>query len=122
MVWTSAGRIAASGVKTVDDVRRQPRPLVAYSDDLLSANRELKRFLYENLYYHPQVAAANRRACERLGDVFDAYLQDPSRLGDATAARIESDGLHRTVCDYLSGMTDRYLMEEHRRLFGGNRS
>ena len=79
----------------------------------------MKRFLYQNLYYHSQVADANRRACERLGDVFNAYLQAPERLGQATAARVETDGLHRTVCDYLSGMTDRYLLEEHRRLFGG---
>ena len=120
VVWTSAERIAAAGVSTVDDVRRLPGPLIAYSDDLLAANRELKRFLYQNLYYHPQVAQANRRACERLGDVFNAYLQDPSRLGHATAARVETDGLHRTVCDYLSGMTDRYLLEEHARLFGEN--
>ena len=120
VVWTSAERIAASGVAVVDDVRRQPGPLIAYSDDLLAAHRELKRFLYQNLYYHPQVAEANRRACERLGDVFNAYLQAPERLGQATAARIAADGLHRTVCDYLSGMTDRYLLEEHGRLFGGS--
>ncbi len=119
VVSTSAARIDAAGVRTVDDVRRQPRPLIAYSDRLLDANRELKRFLYANLYYHPQVAEANRRACERLGDVFNAYLQHPDRLGQATAARVEADGLHRTVCDYLSGMTDRYLLEEHTRLFGG---
>ena len=54
--------------------------------------------------------------------MFDAYLQAPERLGQATAARIEADGLHRTVCDYLSGMTDRYLLEEHARLFGDGRS
>ena len=118
VVSTSAARIDASGVQTVDDVRRQPKPLIAYSVRLLDANRELKRFLFKNLYYHPQVADANRRACERLGDVFNAYLQDPSRLGEATATRIEADGLPRTVCDYISGMTDRYLLEEHGRLFG----
>ncbi len=122
VVATSGARIDAAGVQTVDDVRRQPRPLVAYSERLLAANRELKRFLFQNLYYHPQVADANRRACERLGDVFNAYLQAPERLGQATAARVDADGLHRTVCDYLSGMTDRYLLEEHGRLFGQGES
>lgn len=118
VVTTSAARIAAAGVQTVDDARRQPLPLVAYSDKLLTANKDLRRFLYDNLYYHPQVAGANLRACERLADVFNAYLRTPERLGEATAARVEADGLHRTVCDYLSGMTDRYLLEEHTRLFG----
>ena len=119
VVNTSATRIDAAGVRTVDDVRRQPAPLIAYSGSLLKSNKELRRFLYDSLYYHPQVAGANRRACERLADVFNAYLQAPERLGEATAARVEADGLHRTVCDYLSGMTDRYLLEEHARLFGG---
>jgi dGTPase len=51
-----------------------------------------------------------------LRKVFENYLLDPSRLGDAAARRIESEGLHRTVCDYIAGMTDRYLIEEYARL------
>ena len=117
VISTSSARIAASGVATADDVRQQPRPLISYSDELLVANRELRRFFYANLYYHPQVEEVNLRACERLADVFNAYLDAPERLGQAAAARLTADGLHRTVCDYLAGMTDRYLLEEHRRLF-----
>jgi dGTPase len=63
------------------------------------------------------VATANDRACELLKNVFERYLKKPSLLGETTAKRVRKDGLHRTVCDYLSGMTDRYLLEEHRRLF-----
>ena len=117
VVETSAARIAQAGVASPDDARRQPRPLIAYSDELLAATREMRRFLFKNLYYHPQVVHAYERACGRLRDVFAAYLDAPERLGQATAARVEADGLHRTVCDYLSGMTDRYLLEEHTRLF-----
>ena len=51
-----------------------------------------------------------------LGDVFTAYLKKPALLGEATARRVEEVGLHRTVCDYVSGMTDRYLLDEHARL------
>ncbi len=118
VVETSAARIAAAGITSADDARRQPGPLVAYSDELLAATREMRRFLFENLYYHPQVVQPYQRACGRLSEVFAAYLHAPERLGQATAARVEADGLHRTVCDYLSGMTDRYLLEEHARLFG----
>ena len=118
VVATSAANIEAAGVRTVADVRRQPRPLIAYSPGRLAANAELRRFLYGNLYYHPTVAEANDRACACLGDVFNAYLGAPERLGQASVARIEAQGLHRTVCDYLAGMTDRYLLEEHARLFG----
>ena len=103
---------------SVDDVRRQPGLLICYSQPLLAANQQLRRFLYANLYFHPSVADVNRRACLRLEQVFGAYLESPHLLGRSSAARIETDGLPRTVCDYLSGMTDRYLAEEHERLFG----
>ena len=120
VIATSAANIARAGVQTVDAVRCQPRPLVAYSEPVRQANADLRRFLFDNLYHHPQVTGVNSRACVRLGDVFGAYLRTPERLGQATVARIDADGLHRAVCDYLSGMTDRYLLAEHARLFGGD--
>jgi dGTPase len=120
VIATSSERIESSRVASADEVRRQQQPLIRYSDALLTANRQLRRFLYQNLYYHGEVAGANERACRMLEDVFGAYVMEPKRLGDATAKRVEKDGLHRAVCDYLSGMTDRYLLEEHRRLFSGS--
>ena len=117
VITSSADLIATSGVRTVDDVRKQKKPLIRYSAHRVQANRKLRKFLYENLYYHPRVADVNQRACAMLKNVFKAYLQKPSLLGSATSQRIHKEGLHRSVCDYLSGMTDRYLMEEHKRLF-----
>jgi len=117
VIRTSAGRIEKSSVASADEVRAHEDSLVAYSKGLLRGNQQLRRFLYKNLYYHPRVAGANNRACELLRDVFSAYLRNPKLLGRATALRIKKDGLHRTVCDYISGMTDRYLVEEHARLF-----
>ena len=116
VIATSAGAVAASGAQSADEVRRQRTPLISYSEGLLQANRALRRFLYKNVYYHPRVAEVNRRACEMLRAVFEAYLLAPELLGDAAAKRIESEGLHRTICDYIAGMTDRYLLEEHARL------
>jgi len=116
VVITSAQSIVDVGVQSADEVRKQPSPLIRYSDDLSEANRELRRFLYQNVYYHPRVAEVNRRACEMLRKVFEAYVVDPDRLGEAAAKRIEAEGLHRTVCDYIAGMTDRYLIEEYARI------
>jgi dGTPase len=116
VVTTSAQLIVDVGVQSADQVRRQQSPLIRYSDDLLEANRELRRFLYQNVYYHPRVAEVNRRASEMLRKVFEAYVLEPDRLGEAAAKRIEAEGLHRTVCDYIAGMTDRYLMEEYARI------
>lgn len=117
VIATSHASIESAGVRTVDDVRRHPDLLIRYSQPLLVANQQLRRFLYQNLYFHPAVAEVNHRACERLERVFEAYLASPNLLGKATATRLKEDGLHRIVCDYLSGMTDRYLIEEHDRLF-----
>jgi dGTPase len=116
LVSTSAKSIADSGVQSADEARKQPAPLIRYSDDLSQANRALRKFLYQNVYYDPRVSEMNRRACEMLRQVFQVYLAAPDKLGETAAKRIETEGLHRTVCDYIAGMTDRYLMEEYARI------
>ncbi len=114
VVVTSAEAIGSAKVQSKEDVRKQGA-LIRYGDELASANRALRKFLYQNVYYHPRVAEVNQQACEMLRKVFESYLLDPSRLGEAATRRIESEGLHRTVCDYIAGMTDRYLIEEYRK-------
>ena len=116
VITTSAEAIARTGIQSADEARLQAGPLVSYGEELREANRELRRFLYKNVYYHPRVAEINRRACEMLRAVFAAYVVAPDLLGEAAAKRIETEGLHRTICDYIAGMTDRYLLEEYARL------
>ena len=115
VVTSNADAIAVSGVNRADQVRRRERPLICYSDALHSANQELRRFLYKNVYHHPRVAEVNRQACEMLRTVFESYVRAPDSLGEGATRRIESEGLYRTVCDYIAGMTDRYLLEAHAR-------
>ena len=62
------------------------------------------------------VAEVSGRACETVREVFGAYVRDPARLGTAATNRIEVEGMYRTICDYIAGMTDRYLLEEHAHL------
>jgi dGTPase len=122
VIATSSQLLTAARVCTVDDVRKQKKPLIRYSKELLDGNRKLRRFLYRHLYYHPEVAGVNTRCCEMLREVFECYLGRPELLGVATAKRLRHDGLHRAVCDYLAGMTDRYLLDAHARLLGGTGS
>src|SRR4029077_121790 len=77
VVATSAKAIVDIGPQSADEVRRQPAPLIRYSDDLLEANSALRKFLYTNVYYHPRVTEVNKRACEMLRKVFESYLVDP---------------------------------------------
>jgi dGTPase len=118
VVTNSAASIAKANPENADDVRKQPAPLIRYSDDLRKANTALRKFLYASVYYHPRVAKVNERACEMLKKVFECYVADPGQLGEVATKRIEQEGLHRTVCDYVAGMTDRYLMEEYARITG----
>ena len=118
VVATSAASVTKANPKNTDDVRKQPAKLIRYSDDLRKANAALRKFLYANVYYHPRVAEVNERACEMLKKVFESYVADPNQLGDVATKRIEQEGLHRTACDYVAGMTDRYLIEEYARIAG----
>lgn len=113
----SAARIAAAGVQTADDVRRQAKLLVGYSDRTASETKALRSFLYANLYFHPEVSSANQRACDMMADVFNAYLADPGQIGREATRRVPNCGLYRAAGDYIAGMTDRYLLREHARLF-----
>ncbi len=107
-----------AGVRTVDDVRRHKGLLVRYSGRLAAANRELREYLYENLYYNPVVHGPNLRAVRMLEDLFRHYSTHRGELGSLTKKRARRTGWPRAICDYLAGMTDRYVMIDHQRLFG----
>jgi dGTPase len=119
VVETTEKRLAASGVACADDVRRQRRPLVAYSPERRALNQELREYLYRELYLSEAVHAPNARATEMLRALFPYYLAHPEAMSGGSRRRIERDGLARAVCDYLAGMTDRYAAEEYQRLIGG---
>ncbi|MEY5010995.1 MAG: hypothetical protein RLZZ253_2134 [Verrucomicrobiota bacterium] len=118
VIFHSALRIKEAAPASSDEARRASVRLIGYSPELAQANRELRGFLFSRLYQHPKVVGVVEKGCEMLERVFGEYLADPGLLGEATLRRLPEFGLHRTVCDYLSGMTDRYLLEEWNRLSG----
>ena len=112
---TSERLIQKAAVKSADDVRRFARELVQHSPERRKLNLELRRYLYKNLYYNPTSSTSrNRRAVKMLGELFKYCLAHPKEIGDSARKRIRQTGLHRAVCDYLAGMTDRYVMRECR--------
>jgi dGTPase len=118
VVTTTEGNLQAAGIKSADEVRRHPTPLVQYSESLARKNAELRDYLYKNLYFNPEVHEPNRRAVRMLEDLFRYYLDHHNEIGEFSRKRAEHDGWPRAICDYLSGMTDRYAMLEHHRIFG----
>ena len=118
VVTNSERLIKAAGVQSADDVRRFLKPLIQYSPERRQLNLELRKYLYKNLYYNPVVHQPNLRAVKMLGQLFNYYLKHPKEIGDSSRRRLKKIGLHRAVCDYLAGMTDRYVMLESKRIFG----
>jgi dGTPase len=118
VVTTSERLIQEAGVRSADDVRRFAQPLIQYSPERRKLNQELRKYLYKNLYFNPVVHQPNMRAVKLLGQLFHYYLKHPKEIGDSSKRRLKKIGLHRAVCDYLAGMTDRYVMLEYERIFG----
>jgi dGTPase len=118
VVLTSEKLIRESRVASADDVRRQARALVRCSPERAKLNLELRRYLYKNLYFNPKVEGPNMRAVAMLETLFGYYATHRSEIGSLSRKRIRKEGLHRAVCDYLAGMTDRYAILEHQRLCG----
>ncbi|MCS1410284.1 MAG: Deoxyguanosinetriphosphate triphosphohydrolase-like protein [Verrucomicrobia subdivision 3 bacterium] len=112
VVNTTEKNLADSKVQSADEVRRLSEPLVCYSDKLTRTNRELRDYLYHNLYYHPEVHQPNLRAVRNLKGLFNFYLNHPDQIGSQARLRSEADGLKRGVCDYIAGMTDRYVLAQ----------
>lgn len=116
VVETSEKLIAASHIKCADDARAWSRSLVSYSPQQRALNLELRDYLFRNLYFNPVVRQPNLRAARMLEALFKFYLAHPAELGEQARKRIKTSGLHRAVCDYVAGMTDRYAILEYQRL------
>jgi dGTPase len=107
--------LAAHGPRSLDDVRACP-PLAAFSPEIRAEALELKRFLFQNLYRHYRVVRMSEKASRLIREMFRAFTTEPRLLPPEHRARADAD-LHRAVCDYIAGMTDRFAIREHKRLY-----
>jgi dGTPase len=124
VITTSAARLRAAAPADIDAVRAHPETLIAMSEEVREQHMELKHYLREHVYRHHRVLRMTSKAHRLLKDMFGAFIGDARLLPEeyqVTAVAAEArDGLHgraRTVADYIAGMTDRYAILEHRRLF-----
>ena len=113
-------RAAASGVQSADEVRALDHALVAFSPDMAEDLARLRSFLYERMYRHWRVNRTRSQARRILGEMFALFLKEPEVLPTywfAKSQNRDEAGRARVVCDYIAGMTDRFAIEEHRKLF-----
>ena len=121
LIQASENRIADAKLQSIDDVRNASS-LITFSDEMAREATCLKRFLRQNLYQHYLVNRMTSKARRIVNELFDAFLAEPNLLPpdyQATAANQQNSTATqaRKVADYIAGMTDRYAMREHRRLF-----
>ncbi len=118
VVATTERLISNSGVPSADEVRAWAKPLAQYSASGRRRNLELRDYLYANLYFNPIVHEPNVRAVRMLEELFHYYLEHPDEIGAQSRKRLRKAGLRRAVCDYIAGMTDRYVIQAHQRWLG----
>ncbi len=125
LVETSREKITNVNPESIEDIRNQSEQLISFSDEMRSHNKELKKFLRENLYYHHKVYRMTRKAHQVIESLFDIFMKDlrllpPGHLKVARKALLEEGlaGQARVIADYVAGMTDRYATKEYSRLFG----
>ena len=119
---TSAERAPSrrTGVASPEAVASAGRTLVALSPDTEAADRDVKTFLFAHMYRHPQVQAERDKADAIVRRMFSAYMADPSAMPTDWAARARTGDPARAVADWIAGMTDRFAVHEHARLFDGS--
>lgn len=108
-------RLTGARVRSVADVRAQSRRLVGLGPRRARENKELKEFLFVNLYSHRQVEAERKVIVQCVGRLFNYYLEHRRSLPPFYVAQSQKEPLHRVVCDYIAGMTDNYLLLQYRK-------
>lgn len=118
LIETTQQRLLASGVATVDDIRRAPRRLAGFSDELAKRNQEMKRFLFKHIYNHQAITEDRDRSVRCLEELFLYYLKTPDSMPPSHEESTRTEPRHTVVCDYIAGMTDQFLLRKHQEHFG----
>lgn len=120
VITESARRLTESGVTSADEVRFAGRSLIAFSPAMAEADRAIKGFLFPRMYRHPRVMRIREDAARVVHQLFRRLIEEPELMPEEWCAGLGSQDIDRRarrVCDYIAGMTDRYALDEHARLF-----
>ncbi len=117
LVASTLSAVNRFSITTVTDVRQINQELVSFSPEVAAKNRQLKQFLRENLYRHHKVERMRVKAALCMTKLFETYHQNPSLLPNKYRLKMDQVGKERVICDYIAGMTDRFSLDEYKRLF-----
>ncbi|HNV86306.1 MAG TPA: deoxyguanosinetriphosphate triphosphohydrolase [Candidatus Omnitrophota bacterium] len=117
LITQTQRNIESCGIRENEDLKKVRRRIVEFSAPMLKLKREWKEFLHEKLYRHYRVVRMTEKGVRMLKALFEVYLERPGQLPPSVLVRADKDGIYRAICDYVSGMTDRFAQEEHKKLF-----
>lgn len=117
LTQASEKNIEDVGIANVADVRKHPEKLITFSKNMQDKRAGLRRFLGKNLYNNFRVIRMSNKARRFIVELFNVYLERPEQLLPSDQKKITKYGLHRVICDYIAGMTDRYALDEYKKLF-----
>ncbi|MGH9742363.1 MAG: dGTP triphosphohydrolase [Candidatus Acidiferrum sp.] len=118
LIEATQHRVLSSGAATVDDIRRAPQRLGGFSQASAERNAEMKRFLFQHIYNHPAITEDRDRSVRCLEELFLYYLNSPGSMPASHEESAATELRHITVCDYIAGMTDHFLLRKHLEHFG----
>jgi dGTPase len=117
LIETTMRRVQESGAASVDDIRKAPKRLAAFSEEFAGRNKQLKRFLFAHVYEQAVITADRDRSVRALVELFHYYLHAPGSMPASHEELVCSEPRHVAVCDYIAGMTDQFLLRRHRDRF-----
>lgn len=115
LIAHSGKLVREAGVQSVEDVRSFPQRLFAFSPQVDEERRQVKEFLYENVYFSPALRRDKQQAEQVIGEMFSFFMKFPRELPASYQEKLRHEPLHWIVCDFVGGMTDGYIFEQHRR-------
>jgi dGTPase len=113
LIRTTLARVQQAGIQSLEDVRRYPARLAAFSAQVDAERKQDKDFLYEHLYFSPSLADEKDEAERVVGELFAFWMEHPESLPHNYQEKAREDSLPRVVCDYIAGMTDNFIVEQH---------
>jgi dGTPase len=110
-------RVGERSVRNLEDIRRAPERLAAFSTEMEQQRAEAKEFLYQNLYLSDDLGLGHRQAAEVISHLFAVWMADPGLLPPSYAGQVDQEGAPRVIADYIAGMTDHFVLEMHQNIW-----
>jgi len=118
LIGTTQNRLQASGIQTLDDLRRHPLRLASFSPAVDKDREQAKAFLHDRVYFSPTLEPEKDAAERIIRELFTFWMEYPNTLPESYQEKAREESLPRVICDYVAGMTDNFIIEQYEKHLG----